>query len=709
MKRVLIALAGLFLMAVLALTWAFFHPHRLITRSNLEALLQRQQVIENWQLQHFELEQNRRSFSVRDYVLRLEQFCFEIQQPSFQVSACIDELNWPFTLDWSKGTQTLADSTLRLSLSKLLVAYSPGPSEESSESSPLDLKQLLSNVWRPELPHMQLEIDTLGFHQEDVSFHSPLTLLKDQDQLTVSLPPLEVALTRKQFSLKLLTRPDWPFVPETVELKDLSLRLDLTHAHALPLTFQAELQGLLTQFSVKLPDPLPLRPAALLAQLKEGHLKLELLKADFLGLPSEVRDRSLRFNGEVFFAGEQEDFPLELKADLSLSGLTGKLELNSRPTISKILAPEALDHLLLVTEVELLIEQIKKQSMGLIELPAPFNAMEGDLRIKVHGTPQDDVRVSLNTLAKLDLKSADQALKTDLAVNFLVPSKEQAIGPINSKLTLHQLNLKLPQLAKTTAPPQFLPDARILQERPPAPPPKKTSNTAPPFNLTFKTDAPITLDTQLIESPLQLLVDLKIKNSKLTKGRIELLPLKAEFFRRPIEITQLIVELREQATPFVQGRIFFRLPEYTVTLEMTGPSDQLQTHFSSVPLLPQDDIFAVLLFGRPMNDLDESARQDASQGARRISQGLLSLSTLYFFAGSPVESLGYNPDKAEVSAQFGISEKSSLRVSTAQDGTRGAGVRRSLGGGWSIDTSVEQNQTEGRSSQAVLLERVLAY
>jgi hypothetical protein len=98
-----------------------------------------------------------------------------------------------------------------------------------------------------------------------------------------------------------------------------------------------------------------------------------------------------------------------------------------------------------------------------------------------------------------------------------------------------------------------------------------------------------------------------------------------------------------------------------------------------------------------------------------LSQGILSLSVLYFLAGSPVEYVGYDPDSKNATAQFGLGSKSSLRVGGGSEGVNSTAIRRSLGKGWYLDTSVQQSQEEASSAPnsgrnyGVLLERIISY
>jgi hypothetical protein len=189
------------------------------------------------------------------------------------------------------------------------------------------------------------------------------------------------------------------------------------------------------------------------------------------------------------------------------------------------------------------------------------------------------------------------------------------------------------------------------------------------------------------------------------------LPLKTTIFRRAIRLQKFKVNFNPPLDPILVARILFPLPEYKITLNLEGPVSSPRHSFSSEPPLPQNDIYAVLLFGRPMAELDQADRVAVNQSNRLLSQSLLNLAVLYFFAGSPIEHIGYHPETNRATAQIGLGSRASLRVGGDQEGINSTAVRRSLGRGWYIDTSV-QNVTPNNSETrdfGVLLERIIAY
>jgi autotransporter translocation and assembly factor TamB len=162
----------------------------------------------------------------------------------------------------------------------------------------------------------------------------------------------------------------------------------------------------------------------------------------------------------------------------------------------------------------------------------------------------------------------------------------------------------------------------------------------------------------------------------------------------------------------LEAEIQFPLPEYKVTLNLEGPVSRPRYAFHSDPPLQQNDIYAVLLFGRPLSDLDPDDKTAAQKTNQILANGILSLSVLYFLAGSPVEYVGYDPDSKSAVAQFGLTKKTSLRVGGGEEGMNSGGLRHSLGKGWYVDTGVQRSPsqtTNDSKNYGVLLERVISY
>ncbi len=344
--------------------------------------------------------------------------------------------------------------------------------------------------------------------------------------------------------------------------------------------------------------------------------------------------------------------------------------------------------------------------------PAPFNVMEGDFVTNVEVKDLKGDLIQVMARSSIDLASEKQVL--DLDFDTEVPLNVMSFKPdaINLVVDFQKVIIQLPRLSKKSLPPQFAPDSRI-KNTPFTKPEKKVKEEPIDFDIHLEAtgEKALHFKTNLLDEVLRLNFDLNIKDGEMQKGFVQILPLKTSVFKRPIHVEYTKVNFAPPLEPVIEATVKFPLPTYKVTLKLEGPISKPRYVFTSEPPLPQNDIYAVLLFGRPLDDLSPDDKDAAHRTNRILSQGILSLSVLYFLAGSPVEYVGYDAESKNATASIGIDSQTSLKVEGGSKGVNSTGVRRSLGKGWYIDTSVEKSQlSKGDSrSYGVMLERIIAY
>lgn len=345
-------------------------------------------------------------------------------------------------------------------------------------------------------------------------------------------------------------------------------------------------------------------------------------------------------------------------------------------------------------------------------LPAPLNVMDGDIVLRFDSEDYNKSSVLMKSELGVDLKSSDQVIKMSVFSDIPVDLRDFKRGVIKVGIEFHKLKLQLPRLSKKTSPPQFKPDGRFKTTQELLI--KENKSLPLSLHLTALNDEAMHIESNLLKEPLRLNFDLNIDNGEIRKGFVKALPLKTTVFKRPIHLEDMLIHFKAPLSPVIESTIVFPLPEYKVTMKIEGPMESPRYAFSSEPPLPENDIYAVLLFGRPMNELGTEDKTAASRTNQILAQGLLSLSTLYFLAGSPVEYVGYDPESRSATAQIGLGSKSSLRVGGGREGVNSTAIRRSLGKGWYLDTSVQDtstgdSNTTQRQNYGVLLERIIAY
>ncbi|MDD4975104.1 MAG: translocation/assembly module TamB domain-containing protein [Bacteriovorax sp.] len=436
-------------------------------------------------------------------------------------------------------------------------------------------------------------------------------------------------------------------------------------------------------------------------------------------LPADLKTKKALYFRELKLVGHitETSIPISITGSLENAKLNVKTKILLNQLESKIYFPQFLKQILLQANGTLRVEKLKSTLGSILKppfniLPAPLNALEGSLNIDVK---TEDLEGPENILfkinSKLDLVGIKQAINLDLKTDLPMNLKTHEIRSITLGVELNKVALLLPKFAKNKMPPQLRPDSRFKKPIVASASKRRRKKIDLKLHLQALGDKTLFIKTNLLDEVLRLNFDLQIEDGSISKGTIQTLPLKTTIFKRPIIFQSVKIVFNDPFVPELKALIEFHLPEYMITLNLEGPLSKPRQAFKSVPPLSQDDIYAVLLFGQPLSGLNTDDKTTARSAGQILSQGILSLAVLYYFAGSPVQSLGYDPESKVLAAQIGLGAKNTLRVSSETGGLNTAGVRRSLGKGWYIDTSVQKSSgvNAGATDYGLLLERIIAY
>jgi hypothetical protein len=721
-KKLLISFLILFILALILVVSLFIFPQKLINQTSIEWLIHKSEFFDQAQFESMHISHQFHGFSNRTIQLDVKDFCFNKRQDGLEIQGCLMNFQLEAELELFPTFKMTYPKDLIIQFSSISLIQIPKQEQNQEEKQGKTIAQLnLIDLWslssHPLVPPIQLKIEQLSYTQDQLQLQSQVEQFKNEQEWLLKTDYFSIVKNESHLHLEArenLLVPMIQFKENPLVLQSASLIVN-QQQESFHFSFSAEVLNSSLKFETSLPAIIPLDPLALLESM--GEIKA-LVRVDQL---YQFLDENKYKQWPAI-----DDFKLQLKilsekstslprlvnTEVALEHPRGQLKLDINTEIHSLMIKDLILH----TQLQFFIKNFKQDlntltPMSFDWLPAPFNALEGSGELNIHfeeGLTDQKVLLKHNT--QLDFKSVNQAINLSFLAQAQIDLQSYAITDVETEIVIGDVTLVLPYIDTRSLPPQFLPDSRIN---------RRTSKTKPKpqanpieFDLRLKTtaDKPITLKSNLVDEPIRLALAIDLLRSQLQKAFIQVLPLKTTIFRRPLVLEELTITLFPEQEAFLKGTLHFRFPEYLVTLDFEGPSSNVQTQLKSSPPLPLDDIYSVLLFGRPMMDLDDSARDDAGRGARMLSQGLLSLTTLYFFAGTPVQSLGYNPDRGQVEAQFGIGKNSSLRLSGGgNQGDRAVGIRRSLGAGWFIDTSVNQNTQEGSQTETIMLERIHAY
>ncbi|HXT00311.1 MAG TPA: translocation/assembly module TamB domain-containing protein, partial [Elusimicrobiota bacterium] len=258
-------------------------------------------------------------------------------------------------------------------------------------------------------------------------------------------------------------------------------------------------------------------------------------------------------------------------------------------------------------------------SGGPFAVPAPIAEMKGGVAASVtaRGEPGDD-RVDFDYSARAALGGTRQKLKLHAAGTGSASGLRSRRLKIAARaaLTFDDAALQLPHLSALKIPRMTL-DPRIKTPGTAPPPPAKpeepgvstapaASSTTVDLVLAVNTARPIVLYTDLARTPVPLALKLKIaKPPGAASGDVMLEAFDVEFFRRRAQVDHLTLTLAPGSRKTaLDGLIKYKAPEALISIRLLGTTDKPRVVFESDPPLSENDIVALLVFGKSPNELD---------------------------------------------------------------------------------------------------------
>lgn len=630
----------------------FFWPSSVLNPRMLDVALKKTEVLKEWSWSEAEINHEWIKWNERELSGRFKDFCFTYDHEAALIKSCLEEVSWDFKLSFNtkEGLSVLAQEPFKIRSKKTSITLKETDKKEEEPSSLPDIWRYWQFLWSKKTPDMDIIFKSIALHMKDKVRELDFRLSKSPKKLEIEVMRFKLIANPSSFKL---------IGPKLYELPTEMPNQDKVFLSNFKLAGEVSSNGISLDMTGAI-------------EAIEFHI------TSYLNLPIRNTFDSVAFRKKLL---------LSTKGSLALLGLK-----------------ESLTHY---------------APKPFTTLPAPLNVMNGDLKVDLKFGPlEDSEKVLLQSFLSIDLSSEKQVLLMSLTGDVPLSLKTFSPGSIFLGINFKKVTLQLPRLAKTSLPPQFFPDGRIItpDAKDKAQKEEKKTPENESLDLDLKLEAlgenALHIDSNLLDEALRLNFDLNIKKGELKNGFLNVLPLETTLFKRPIHLKELKIIFNYPIDPVMEGRIVFPLPEYKITLNFEGPVSNPRHSFTSEPPLPQSDIYSVLLFGRPMADLNPDDKAAAGRTNQLLSQGILSLSVLYFLAGSPVEYIGYDPETRGATAQIGLGSKSSLRVGTGAGGSTSTSVRRSLGKGWYLDTSVLNNTgTESSRNQnyGVLLERIISY
>ena len=348
---------------------------------------------------------------------------------------------------------------------------------------------------------------------------------------------------------------------------------------------------------------------------------------------------------------------------------------------------------------------------GPFAVPAPVDALKGGLKasFSARGEPKSD-RIEFDYQARGDLSGEKQKLKFHVGgggAALRLMTKERSIES-RVAATLDDVALQMPHLnvlkmPKVTLDPRIK-SAGAKEEKVEAAVLSSSagvagSTSAVAVELSIVTSQPIVLYTDLAKTPVPVALDLKFdRRSGLLTGVVEVKSFDVEFFRRNAKVDHLTLTLRPDSKRVgLDGLIKYKADEALISIRLLGTSDKPQVVFESDPPLSQSDIIGLLVFGKSPDELDADQSATVANTQTAMSDKAFGLASLYLFASTPIQFVGYDPAAKSYTMKVRIPGGETLSLNSDFDATKSVQLRKRLSRNFAIVTEAVNSTTQGNS------------
>lgn len=421
------------------------------------------------------------------------------------------------------------------------------------------------------------------------------------------------------------------------------------------------------------------------------EIELTLSRID-LNMPRADWTLQLRFDGKNILKGEVD-------AEGSVARASkGNLDLNFRAKLN--------------ASIERFQRLVRYTHLTRYAVPAPLNVFDGPVGSEawVNWTNRD---VEMRFQAETKLTSRHQRARIKLNGETRIDrfaKKEIPLVLVNVEildLALAAPRLEIPNIPKLT------PDSRFgpIPSRMIAPSPKEEPLKKAHFQVRVKTTRPdsIRINTNLTADPLPIGLDLAYsdfpKRKTSTTGWITVGTTGVEIFRRRGTLEELRFDLLESGVQKVLARVTTSVHDYDISIFLSGDVTKPDVLLDSEPPLPRDQILSVLLFGRPLEELEAFERSSVTDVEAAIANAALGVASLYYFAKTPIESISYDPSRRLLTAQVGIGGGASVEFGRGGQGTV-VGFEKRLSRDFVFRSDVERLAASGSQTVSALIEWV---
>jgi hypothetical protein len=332
-------------------------------------------------------------------------------------------------------------------------------------------------------------------------------------------------------------------------------------------------------------------------------------------------------------------------------------------------------------------------------VPAPLNALQGPLSLEVRSA--GDVRgkdLAAELIFSSRLASRRQRLDIEAGGSLStvsLPRRKRAWRG-QGTVELKSLALELPYL-KIGAFPAISVDERIRTgapgEKTGVPVSGVRTPTGPPveYRLRVFTSSAALLYSNLAQDPVPVTLDLLLRPAG-AAGVIRVAGFGMKVFGQSARIDHLTLTPSPGRRDMgLEGKVVCQRPGATIDILLSGRTDHPQLSFRSEPPMTRGEIVGLLLFGKTPVELGGDQQASVGNASAAMSSGAFGLASLYLFAATPIESVGYDTATQAYRVRFKLPGGASLTVGSTLDESRTVALRKRLLSNVEVETELRRS------------------
>jgi hypothetical protein len=343
-------------------------------------------------------------------------------------------------------------------------------------------------------------------------------------------------------------------------------------------------------------------------------------------------------------------------------------------------------------------------------VPAPFAVLDGSIWAETEALENREGFLHIPIKFRTDLKSREQAVATETGIHFRLDSRTLKPKDLAINAQLAKVRLRLPDydplapVPVITRDPRIVTKAELTEEQkvrakqlangddqgtgevfePPAMPTRITIQSPP---------GAIQLLNRFFTPEMPGQVDLAIDTSSqfaALKGIVQTsAPFTFNYLNRSISVDRIAI--RFQPAIEIEARISMKRGGYKVMANFTQAAGRSKIELTSAPLLSEDEIVSLILYGVPRTSVTADQDQSVGSAQAAMSSQALGIFSLIAFASTPIETVLYDPATKTYSAVVRLPGGVVASIGNSWEDERQVALSKSIGRNWAISTELIQD------------------